>query len=87
MPNYGDPNYWIQRYTEQEGTTFDWLEDYDTIKPILEEIGISKNSRILNVGCGNSEFSEKMYEDGYVYNYNIDIADNVYSIYERKKQK
>ena len=66
MPNYGDPNYWIQRYTEQEGTTFDWLEDYDTIKPILEEIGISKNSRILNVGCGNSEFSEKMYEDGYV---------------------
>ena len=67
MPNYGDPNYWIQRYTEQEGTTFDWLEDYDTIKPILEEIGISKNSRILNVGCGNSEFSEKMYEDGYVH--------------------
>ena len=88
MPNYGDPNYWIQRYTEQEGTTFDWLEDYDTIKPILEEIGISKNSRILNVGCGNSEFSEKMYEDGYVHNYNIDIADNVIAFMkERNKNK
>ena len=59
MPNYGDLNYWIQRYTEQEGTTFDWLEDYDTIKPILEEIGISKNSRILNVGLETLNFQKK----------------------------
>ena len=88
MPNYGDKNYWIQRYEEQNGTTFDWLEDYDTIKPILEEIGISKSSRILNVGCGNSEFSEKMYEDGYTHNYNIDIADNVIAFMkERNKNK
>ena len=32
---------------------------------------------VLNVGCGNSEFSEKMYDDGYKNNYNIDFCKNV----------
>ena len=38
MPNYGDKNYWIQRYEEQNGTTFDWLEDYESVKPILKNL-------------------------------------------------
>lgn len=38
---------------------------------------IDKNSKILHLGCGNSEFSEKMYDDGYHDNYNIDICCNV----------
>ena len=77
MPNYGDKKYWVERYDEQNGTTFDWLEDYESIKPILENLKIKKESRILNVGCGNSEFSEKMYDEGYNHNYNIDICQNV----------
>jgi hypothetical protein len=24
MPKYGDVNYWIERYDEQTGTTYDW---------------------------------------------------------------
>ena len=77
MPNYGDKTYWEDRYDEQNGTTFDWLEDYESIKPIIEELGIKKECRILNVGCGNSEFSEKMFDEGYTHNYNIDICENV----------
>ena len=77
MPNYGDKNYWEVRYEEQSGTTFDWLEDYESVKPIIDNLNIKKDSRILNVGCGNSEFSEKMYDEGYVHNYNIDICQNV----------
>ena len=77
MPNYGDKNYWEERYDEQSGTTFDWLEDYESIKPILDNLGIKKEYRILNVGCGNSEFSEKMYDEGFTHNYNIDICQNV----------
>lgn len=88
MPKYGEKSYWDERYEEQAGTTFDWLEDYDSIKPILEELGIKKESRILNVGCGNSEFSEKMYEDGYTHNYSIDICENVIKFMkERNKEK
>ena len=77
MPNYGDKKYWEERYNEQNGTTFDWLEDYESIKPIIDNLGIKKESRILNIGCGNSEFSEKMYDEGYTHNYNIDICQNV----------
>ena len=77
MPNYGDKKYWVERYDEQNGTTFDWLEDYESIKPILENLKIKKESRILNVGCGNSEFSEKMFDEGFNHNYNIDICQNV----------
>ena len=53
------------------------LEDYETLKPIIEEGKCEKNSRILNLGCGNSEFCERMYDDGFHYMTNIDICDNV----------
>ena len=54
------------------------LEDYETLKPIIDEFKIDKSSAIvLNIGCGNSEFSERMYDDGYHNNYNIDICENV----------
>ena len=42
MPNYGDPNYWEDRYKANEEVTFDWLEDYETLKPIIEEFKIDK---------------------------------------------
>ena len=78
MPNYGDPNYWVERYEEQgKEVTFDWLENYNSIKPLIDELKISRNSKILNLGCGNAELSEDMYDDGFKYITNIDIASNV----------
>ena len=88
MPNYGEKKYWVDRYESQKGKTFDWLEDYESIKPMIYEIGIKKNAYVLNVGCGNSEFSEKMYNDGFTNNYNIDICPNVINyMKERNKGK
>lgn len=77
MPNYGDPIYWEDRYNEQNSTTFDWLEDFETLKPIIDEFKLDKSCKILNLGCGNSEFCENMHDDGYENIYNIDICDNV----------
>lgn len=65
MANYGDEQYWDKRYTEQEGRLFDWLEDYESLKPIFERFML-RSDRILMLGCGNSELSEKMYDDGFV---------------------
>ena len=53
MPNYGDPIYWDKRYEKQEGKTFDWLEDFDSLRQLLEKL-IRPEDRILNLGCGNS---------------------------------
>jgi hypothetical protein len=37
MPNYGDANYWDDRYRTQKNTTFDWLEGWDDLKEIIEK--------------------------------------------------
>jgi len=76
MPNYGDPVYWNKRYKEQEGMTFDWLEDYASLKTYINDM-IPKTARILVIGCGNSEFSEKMFDDGYEHIDNIDQSEVV----------
>ena len=74
--NYADKKYWIERY-ENTQNSCEWYEDYETIKPIIKELNLSKRSVILHVGIGNSEFSEKMYDEGYKRCYNIDFALNV----------
>ena len=47
MPNYEDKKYWEERYDEQSGTTFDWLEDYESIKPIIDNLGIKKRIKYI----------------------------------------
>ena len=89
MPNYGDVKYWEERYKNSEYPTFDWLENYQTLKEIITSLNISKESgKILNLGCGNSEFSENMYDDGYHNIKNIDISHNVINLMkERSKNR
>lgn len=52
---------------------FDWLEDYNSLKPIISEY-CKPEFKILVLGCGNAEFSEEMYDDGYHHIFNIDIS-------------
>ena len=73
MPNYGDPKYWDKRYEENDGSTFDWLEDYTSLKPLLKDY-ITPESKILMIGCGNACLSEDLYDDGFPYVHNIDIS-------------
>jgi hypothetical protein len=37
MPNYGDPKYWDKRYIDNEGSMFDWLEEYNSLKSLVRE--------------------------------------------------
>ena len=89
MPNYGDITYWEDRYKSSENTTFDWLENYSALKDIISSLNIPKETgQILNLGCGNSEFAENMYDDGYKNIKNIDISHNVIkAMSERNKEK
>lgn len=89
MPNYGDASYWEDRYKSCEDPTFDWLEDYSSLKTIINDLNINKETgTILNLGCGNSEMSEEMYDDGYHNIINIDISHNVINyMKERNKQR
>jgi hypothetical protein len=36
MPNYGEANYWDERYIKTKDQTFDWLEGWNDVKDIVE---------------------------------------------------
>jgi 2-polyprenyl-3-methyl-5-hydroxy-6-metoxy-1,4-benzoquinol methylase len=74
MPNYGDPRYWDKRYREHAGTVFDWLEDFQTLRPIFTDHLPDKTVKIIMIGCGNAPLSEDMYKEGYENILNVDIS-------------
>ena len=74
MPNYGDPRYWDKRYAENDGSMFDWLEDYQSLQPLIKDLIPDKTSKIIIIGCGNAPLSEDMYDDGYKNILNVDIS-------------
>ena len=58
MPNYGDSQYWDERYRTQKNTTFDWLEGWDDLKEIIEKYcidGLYKEQKVQNEGTTQSE--------------------------------
>lgn len=73
MPNYGDPKYWDRRYAQSAGQMFDWLESYESLKPLISQY-MRPEDKILIIGCGNSPLSEDLYDDGYHNQLNIDIS-------------
>ena len=36
MPKYGVPTYWEKRYKQCGNEPFDWLEDYNSLKNVIE---------------------------------------------------
>jgi ubiquinone/menaquinone biosynthesis C-methylase UbiE len=58
MPNFGELIYWEKRYQEMSDMTYDWLEDYDSLKHILEDTiknltteNVIKNNLSNNFQC------------------------------------
>ena len=57
-------------------TEFDWYQNWANLRDIISQF-IRYDSKILNVGAGNSPFSEAMYAEGYKYITNIDFSEIV----------
>ena len=66
--NYGDMKWWDLRY-QKELEPFEWYQPYAELKPLFDQLTDEVEDRsqvnVLNVGCGNSRFTEDMYYDGY----------------------
>lgn len=64
--------------TSSEGPdhNFDWFLNADYLLPIFEELtaDLGKETRILMLGCGNSQLSEAMYDAGWKNIVNIDVG-------------
>ncbi len=59
---YASVDYWNERYTKEK--EYDWLGDYKQFRHLINK-HVSKDSKILMVGCGNSRLSQDMHLDGY----------------------
>ncbi|XP_030539835.1 EEF1A lysine methyltransferase 4 [Rhodamnia argentea] len=79
---YGEPWYWDKRYETDSGP-FDWYQKYRSLAPLVN-LYVPRGDRVLVVGCGNSEFSEGMVDDGYEDVVNIDISSIVIEAMQKK---
>lgn len=93
---YSSPRYWEDVHYQKnlKDETYDWYATWDaalvgsdgTSTTLAEQISplLSRNGRILMLGCGNSDMSEKMYQAGFNNIVNIDIADRALEIMKEK---
>lgn len=58
MPNYGDAQYWDDRYTKQPGTTFDWLEGWSELKEVTLKYCLNGFNNASKVEQQNQETNE-----------------------------
>ena len=76
MAQYGKSEYWEDRY-QKDKEPFDFYMGYSDVKDIIKEYIPKKSSAILQLGCGNSKFSEELCHDGYLVIQNVDISFHV----------
>jgi len=72
---YKDPEYWNSRFESED--TYEWLVNYKDVRqellPILKTF--DNGAKLLQLGCGNSNFANDIYSDGFENITNIDISD------------
>ena len=65
---------------------FEWYGDYPSFSPYLSPI-LNPSFQILNIGCGNSLFSEELYDSGYKNIKNIDFSEKVIKKMRKRSSK
>jgi SAM-dependent methyltransferase len=77
-PDYHSKDYWDSRYSYYK-KRMDWYIEYKQMCTDfkIHEIINNKNSKILELGCGNSDLASDLYDDGYRNVTSIDFSDVV----------
>ena len=70
---FRERSYWDDFFTKRDKTAFEWYGDYGTLSPLIQK-QCTPDSRILIVGCGNSDLSASMYKSGFKNITNIDFS-------------
>lgn len=73
-------DYWDKFFRKLKKTSdeyFEWYGEYQEFAELFKTLIPSKDSKILNVGCGKSLLSEKMYDDGFENILSVDFSESV----------
>ncbi|KAJ1962776.1 hypothetical protein GGI12_002441 [Dipsacomyces acuminosporus] len=73
-PKYDSKAYWEDRFAKEE--QFDWLLEYSQISEVIAG-NASRDARVLQLGCGNSNLAFDMFDDGFRSIKSIDYCANV----------
>jgi ubiquinone/menaquinone biosynthesis C-methylase UbiE len=73
---YRTRDYWEKRYANETRPVYEWFMDYARIKPLILPY-INESSRIIDLGCGNSELAVSLYNDNFQNVIGIDFSDTV----------
>lgn len=82
MANYGNPEYWEERYVK-DTDHFDWYQRWTGVREIFNRF-INPGQRILHLGCGNSKMAEDMYEDGFQNSVSVDLNSRVIDLMKHR---
>jgi len=75
--------YWDERFTIE--SSYEWLASYDIIKPqLIPHLDLMRTSSVLVVGCGNSNFSVDLFNDGVTNITSIDFSETVIAVMKGK---
>lgn len=80
---FNTKEYWDRFFTERKAA-FEWYGNLRDLKPNINSKIPYKSSKILMIGCGNSDFSANLYDEGYINIVNLDFSEIV--IEEMKKK-
>ncbi|CAD5235354.1 unnamed protein product [Bursaphelenchus xylophilus] len=81
---FADPLYW-KKFFEKCDTAFEWYGEYSVLAPILENY-IKPTCKILQLGCGNSNLAEQLYDNGFRNITSIDIDAKVIQKQAKKNE-
>ncbi|KEH30388.1 putative endothelin-converting enzyme 1 [Medicago truncatula] len=58
---YLNPSYWDERFSKEE--KYEWFKEYSHFRHIIQP-HLTPNSSVLELGCGNSQMCDGLYNDG-----------------------
>ena len=71
---FAKPEFWDQQFGQSK-SQFDWYLDFEQLRVYFEKvIPVPKSARVLLVGVGNSQLSEKMHDAGFQNTVSIDLS-------------
>lgn len=86
ISQFHSKEYWNLFFKKRANKTFEWYGEYKDLREYLKKY-LKEDLEILIIGCGNSELSSQMYDDGFKKITNIDFSDVVIKEMQKKNFK